>query len=358
MRASSERSVRVVGRVLASLILLIPAIGFSTVAKDSQLDKVDRQSDAVSLVSAMSAPVTSFTNETIHDLVVHFKLKNESSRHVDPELTKSELVIDGKPLKESALLFGSGPRDKRFSSLPPGDKLEFAYPLGHYIQEPGTHTLVWRSKGYRQSELTIKVAKESNPWKIIASAPWVQVATERRIYKVTGSQRFFVHVRIDNRSDKTLGFDCSNRFLVFYPNQWAESAIARRQVISEMRRNQNELTELERRNLIEIYRDTSQKTGAKLDIEKGGKKQIMVKLARQSSYDYYISFNSGDYEKPEAVKLAYMIVVMDGRMGFTDGKDVQVVRRDMNDSIMGEVPLATPVKVSAAAPQANILFDD
>lgn len=296
------------------------------------------------LLATLTLSSTKLTDETVTDLQVSFALKNGSKAVIDPKITESVLIIDGKPFEQSAMLFGNGPRDARFSALPPGDKIEFTYPLGYYFRKPGKHVLVWRGKTFEEVKIDVDVAKEANPWKVVATGPWARVSVERAIYKKSGRDRFFVRVKIDNLTKEKLGFENTNRYTVFYPNQWAEAETPRRQVISEMRRNQNEFTEAERHRLIIKYCDAKEKN--------------IIKLAPHSTYEYFISFNSGDYKKAEAVKLPYMIVVMDGRIGFTDGKAVQTLRRDMNDCVLGEVPIATPVQLREMPAKANVLFDD
>jgi hypothetical protein len=306
------------------------------------------------LLAHISLSAPAFTVETVPDLQVHFSLKNTGKKIVNPNITASELVIDGQAYKESAFLFGNGPRDSRFSNLPPGDKIEFAYPLGHLFQQPGEHVLSWRGKNFNTVKQKVKVTRETNPWKIIATSGWAQVSAERAAYKSPTRKPFFVHVKIQNLSTRTVGFECTDRFQLFYPNQWAESQIPRRQVISEMRQNQAAFTPDEVSALIKLFHDTDGKTNVRL--VNATEKKAMIKLSPGASYDYYLSFNAGGFEQLEKVKLPYAIIVMDGRIGLTDGNKVDTVRRNMNDSILGEIPLETPVQLRTIAPSANILF--
>lgn len=199
-------------------------------------------------------------------------------------------------------------------------------------------------------------AVATNPWKIIAQSEWAQVSAECAVYKSTSRKPFFVHVKIQNLSTKTVGFECSDRFQLFYPNQWAESQVSTRQIISEMRRNQAAFTQDESSALIKLFHSTDGKTNIRL--VDATQKKAMIKLSPGASYDYYLSFNAGGFEQLEKVKLPYAIIVMDGRIGLTDGNKVDTVRRDMNDFTAGEIPLATPVQLRSIPPSAHMLFSD
>ncbi|MGE0266599.1 MAG: hypothetical protein AB7V06_28250, partial [Candidatus Obscuribacterales bacterium] len=161
------------------------------------------------------------TVETVPDLMVTFSLKNTGTKAINPDITGSQLVVDGNIYKDSALLFGNGPRDSRFSSLPPGDTIEFRYPLGHFFQKPGDHTLAWRGDNFDEIAVKLTVKREKSPWKLMAESPWAKVSAERAAYTASGSQQFYMHVRVENLTDKILGFECTDRYHVFYPNQWA-----------------------------------------------------------------------------------------------------------------------------------------
>lgn len=325
------------------LTFLAPGAHMSE-ANESQTSQTEK-----SILAHITLSEPAFTVETVPDMQVNFSLKNIGKQNIDPEIKDSELVVDGKIYKDSAFLFGNGPRDSRFSNLPPGDQVEFSCQLGHLFSESGEHLLAWRGKHFNAVQIKFNVAKVGSPWKIIAKNAWAQVSTERAAYKSATSKRFFMHVNIKNATTKPIGFQCGDRFQVFYPNQWVESQIARRQIISEMRHNQNALTANECKQIIRSFHDVGNKTGS----------ETMIKLAPGASYEYFISFNSGEYEQlQKRSKFPYAIIVMDGRMGLTDGKQVSTLRRDNNDFVMGEVPLETPVQLRTMPPSANVPFAD
>jgi len=289
----------------------------------------------------LHSDVLDFTNETIDDLSLHFTLTNNGTVPFSPKLSDSQLIIDGKALPQSGLILGNGPRDASFESLPPGQKLQFVYGLGHYFRTPGKHQVYWEGKGFKSAPISINVRMENSTWKTIAEGKWAKVSTERKLYRraeKADNEHFFVHIKIENTSGKSIGFDHPKRANVFYPNQWAESTIPRRMAISEMRAIQDQISDSERKKLL---------ANEKLE-----------KIAAGKTFDYFITFNAGTYKKIEELKCPYMILVMDGHVALTDGKDVEVVCRPMQDSSKAEVPLATPVKIEVLAKDARVLFDD
>jgi len=308
-------------------------------------DQSDNSPSVKGLVAKIGLSQSDPTVETVPEMFVKFSLKNPGKVSVDPVLTQTELVIDGKPFEQSALLFGNGPRDARFSSLPAGDTIDFSYAIGYYFRKAGEHTLLWRGPGFEPVQIKFRVAPLSGQWKEVARCPCATVAVERALYRKEGSKDFFVHVRIENLLKRPIGFLAGDRYQVFYPNQWADSELPRRQVISEMRRLQKELSAVERQKLLFIFASGVREA----------RSNHLVRIPAGSDFDYFISFNAGGRDRVEAVKLPYLIVVMDGAMDFCDGKDLYRASREMNDSNNGEVALLTPVKLRVM-PADAVLF--
>ncbi|MBL8082499.1 MAG: hypothetical protein JNN26_07805 [Candidatus Obscuribacter sp.] len=308
-------------------------------------DQSDNSPSAKGLVAKIGLSQSDPTVETVPEMFVKFSLKNPGKVSVDPVLTQTELVIDGKPFEQSALLFGNGPRDARFSSLPAGDTLDFSYAIGYYFRKAGEHTLLWRGPGFEPVQIKFRVAPLSGQWKEVARCPCATVVVERALYRKEGSKDFFVHVRIENLLKRPIGFLAGDRYQVFYPNQWADSELPRRQVISEMRRLQKELSTVERQKLLSIFASGVREA----------RSNHLVRIPAGNDFDYFISFNAGGRDRVEAVKLPYLIVVMDGAMDFCDGKDLYRASREMNDSNNGEVALLTPVKLRVM-PADAVLF--
>ena len=305
-------------------------------------DQSDDSTTGKSLVAKLELSQSSPTVETVPDMFVKFSLKNQGKVSVDPALTQTELVIDGKPFEQSAQLFGNGPRDARFTCLPAGDTIDFSYAIGYYFRQAGEHTLLWRGQGFEPVQIKFRVAPLVGQWKEVARSSCAAVAVERALYRKDGSKDFFVHVRIENLLKRRIGFVAGDRHKVLYPNQWAESALPRRQVISEMRRQQKELS------LSEIQR-------LKEALASDGGSSGVSRLCGGGRFDYFISFNAGGVDKIESVKSAYIILVMDGFMDFSDGRNVVRLRREMNDSSLAEVALNVPVKLQPLPENARVI---
>lgn len=308
-------------------------------------DHSDERSSGKSLVAKLELSQSSPTVETVPDMFVKFSVKNQGKASVDTALTQTELVIDGKPFEQSAQLFGNGPRDARFAALPAGDTLDFSYARGYYFRQAGEHTLLWRGQGFEPVQIKFRVAPLSGQWREVARSSCAAVMVERALYRKEGSPDFFLHVRIENLLKRQIGFVAGDRYQIFYPNQWAESEVPRRQVISEMRRLQTELSPAQRQKLLALFAPGAEGSGA-------GRP---VRIMPGKTYDYFVSFNAGGRERVEAVKLPYLLVVMDGSMDFCDGKEIYRASRPMNDSSYGEVALATPVKLKDMPLGAKLL---
>jgi hypothetical protein len=90
-----------------------------------------------------------------------FSMVNDGDKVIDPKITASKIVVNGKPLPDSAHIFGNGPRDDRFTALPPGDFLLFGAGLGSRFKKPGVYRVYWEGEGFRSPEVVFRVlAKE------------------------------------------------------------------------------------------------------------------------------------------------------------------------------------------------------
>jgi hypothetical protein len=93
-------------------------------------------------------------------LQIDFSLTNEGKAAVDPQIARSVLVVNGKQLDDSALIFGNGPRDARFTNLEAGGELKFSYALGRYFARPGAYRVVWKGEGFSSPPLEFRIAAD------------------------------------------------------------------------------------------------------------------------------------------------------------------------------------------------------
>ena len=90
-------------------------------------------------------------------LNLSFALVNDGAKLINPKVSRSKLVVNGKALADSDFLLGNGPRDARFEALSPGDHLLFGYALGKVFARPGSYRVCWEGEGFRSAEITFRV---------------------------------------------------------------------------------------------------------------------------------------------------------------------------------------------------------
>jgi hypothetical protein len=112
---------------------------------------------ASGLSAALNVNHSVFTFDDVKDLVVEFTIVNDGPQTIDPGIAGSRLIINGKEIEDSGLLLGNGPRDARFTALPPGDLIRFTTRLGDQFQVPGTYHISWRGSQFRTLEIPIRV---------------------------------------------------------------------------------------------------------------------------------------------------------------------------------------------------------
>jgi RNA polymerase sigma factor (sigma-70 family) len=114
--------------------------------------------EAKPLWAGLSINQPVFTEGDINLLQLTFTLVNDGDKVIDPKITTSaKIVVNGKPLPDSAFIFGNGPRDARFTALPPGDYLLFGSGLGSRFKKPGVYRVHWEGDGFRSPEIVFRV---------------------------------------------------------------------------------------------------------------------------------------------------------------------------------------------------------
>jgi hypothetical protein len=109
------------------------------------------------LWAALSVNHTVSTPSESKDLFVEFTLVNDGPNAIDPRLGDSRILVNGKELADSVVIFANAPKDARFSALPPGDHLQFLFALGDYFKEPGIYRVSWQGRGFQSAEIVIRV---------------------------------------------------------------------------------------------------------------------------------------------------------------------------------------------------------
>jgi hypothetical protein len=113
--------------------------------------------DGPKVWAAISVSDTLFQERQTKDLMIHFTLVNGGTLAIDPKQETWRLFINGQELTDSGFIFGNGPRDARWKSLPPGDSLRFSYALERYFKEPGIYRVSWRGEGFETLPMEFRV---------------------------------------------------------------------------------------------------------------------------------------------------------------------------------------------------------
>jgi RNA polymerase sigma factor (sigma-70 family) len=97
------------------------------------------------------------------ELQFFFTLVNDTDQVIDPKVGAAKIVVNGKALADSAFILSNGPRDGRFTALPPGDLLEFGAGLGRYFEKPGVYRVSLQGEMFLSAEVVFRVVPKKEP---------------------------------------------------------------------------------------------------------------------------------------------------------------------------------------------------
>jgi hypothetical protein len=137
-----------------------PRVGLPGSATEGQQKSQGKKTEpATKLWAAISVPKPIFDEgfDTEH-LQIYFGVYNDGDLVVAPKVESSHLFINGVEQQDWSYVIGNGIRNELFSSLPPGETLEFTYLLGpRYFQKPGIYRVRWESDNFKSPDLTFRV---------------------------------------------------------------------------------------------------------------------------------------------------------------------------------------------------------
>ena len=107
--------------------------------------------------AAISVNEPVFVQGWTKNLQIYFTLVNDGSETVNPDISSSQIVVNGKAWEDSVNIFGNGIRDNRFEALPVGDYLLFTYALGDRFTTPGIYRVSWKGSGFESQEIIFRV---------------------------------------------------------------------------------------------------------------------------------------------------------------------------------------------------------
>lgn len=134
--------------------LVVVAAGMLT-AGSQEGRKVDEQP----IWAGISVNRPLYTQESVKSLTLTLALYNDSDEDFNSkaELRFSQLIVNGKELKDWDLIIASGPRDERHEVLGPHEDLDLTFNMGEQFAKPGTYKVSWKSKYFRSPEITFRV---------------------------------------------------------------------------------------------------------------------------------------------------------------------------------------------------------
>ena len=176
-------------------------------------------------------------------------------------------------------------------------------------------------------------------WQMLASNAWATVSVERTLYEKAGHPNFFVHVVVANQTKRKVGVDLSSYWKVIRPNQWGMNEQNHRGVIDESRLSRAKLDDTMRELLKTAY-------------DAGTLKLV----DSQAKLDYYVNFNASGRKDIEKLQGRYCLVVMDGEIFFTDGRDVEALSLWEQEQAR-EVAIPAPITWKSVPKDATLVLD-
>jgi len=107
----------------------------------------------------LAARPTSFALAERDRFVLAWTVTNTSDAPLDPKLDFANLRVNGEPSVMFANTIGNAGGEPEWYALPPGAKVERAWPMGRDLfEKPGDYTLVLEVSGILSAPVTIRVS--------------------------------------------------------------------------------------------------------------------------------------------------------------------------------------------------------
>jgi hypothetical protein len=165
-------------------------------------------------------------------------------------------------------------------------------------------------------------------WHRVAQGKFADVDVAKSLYERPGDKRFFLRVKITNKTDRTLGVQLDNASVI-YPNQWGLHAVDHRTIIDERRINLDDLTEQQRSQLLRVFAAKE-----------------LTEIRPRRSITYFRAFEGENCRAQAADASGYLIISLDGRLPVADGRDVDDLRCAWRGGDPGRCDLVIPCPVA------------
>ena len=110
-------------------------------------------------LTVRAEPSAQISRAQLSRFALQFVVRNAGTTEVDPQLGRSELLVNGRPWAGWSLTINNGPIDQRWDRLPPRDQLEFGRALqgALFAAGPGRYEIVLRTAGVESRPLVVTV---------------------------------------------------------------------------------------------------------------------------------------------------------------------------------------------------------
>ena len=137
-------------------IVFLAAFGLLAGGAGTQESKPKPEKKLWAAIST-NTPIRDWPAFDMDKFTVQFGLVNDGDKTVDPEIESSELLVNGKKLKDWDWIIRNGLRSNNWNALAPNDHVHFAYALGKHFEEPGIYKLKWKGKDFESAEIVLRV---------------------------------------------------------------------------------------------------------------------------------------------------------------------------------------------------------
>jgi hypothetical protein len=118
------------------------------------------QSKTDNLWAALTVNHSTFKHGQTKDLRIEFSLVNDGDKVIDPKISESHIVINGKELVDSGSILKRSLKETTIRALSPGDTSQFGVVLGDHFNEPGLYQVSWKGVGFQSSEVALRILPE------------------------------------------------------------------------------------------------------------------------------------------------------------------------------------------------------
>jgi hypothetical protein len=145
-------------------LLLAAVVAVQTTAQKTPESASERPKSCPGLHAGIRAQLMSPNTET-RAVMLSFVLLNDSETPIDVEVRSWRIVVNGKDLNDSGMIFGNGPEPVGgYRVLNPGESYEFgkALPIAEYFLPNGPYKVSWKGGAFQSPTITVTITSASH----------------------------------------------------------------------------------------------------------------------------------------------------------------------------------------------------